>query len=83
MTATRQLVMKGEGWVVSRQNADITDTLYLRDVAMATTLTFYIWGAHWRHLANTTEPSLCSGDTALCQITLSTIIIALRNLLSL
>jgi len=29
-------------------------------------------GAHWRHLANTTEPSMCGGDAALCQITLIT-----------
>jgi len=29
-------------------------------------------GVHWRHLANTTEPSVCSGDVALCQITLTT-----------
>jgi len=35
-------------------------------------LTFYIWGAHWRHLKNTTEPSMCGGDAALCQITLTT-----------
>jgi len=27
--------------------------------------------AHWCHLANTTEPSVC-GDTVLCQITLTT-----------
>jgi len=27
--------------------------------------------AHWRHLANTTEPSVCGGDAALCQITLT------------
>jgi len=33
--ATRQLVMEGV-WVVGRQNADIADTLHLRDVAMAT-----------------------------------------------
>jgi len=39
---------------------------------MATTLAFYIWGAHWRHLANTTEPSMCGGDVALCKITLTT-----------
>jgi len=58
--------------VVGRQNADIADTLHLRDVAMATTLAFYIWGAHWRHLANTTEPSMCGGDAVLCQITLTT-----------
>jgi len=25
-------------------------------------LAFYIWGAHWRHLKNTTEPSVCGGD---------------------
>jgi len=22
------------------------------------------WGAHWRNLANTTEPAMCGGDTA-------------------
>jgi len=27
--------------------------------------------AHWRNLANTTEPSVCSSQTALCQITLT------------
>jgi len=26
-------------------------------------------GAHWHPLANTTEPSVCGGDAALCQIT--------------
>jgi len=35
-------------------------------------LAFYIWGAHWHHLKNTTEPSMCGGDAALCQITLTT-----------
>jgi len=35
-------------------------------------LAFYIWGTHWRHLTNTTEPSVCGGDAALCQITLTT-----------
>ena len=28
-------------------------------------------GAYWRHLANTTESSLCGADAALRQITLS------------
>ena len=28
--------------------------------------------AHWRHLSYTTEPSVCCGDAALCQITLVT-----------
>jgi len=26
-------------------------------------------GAHWHHLANTIEPSMCAGNTTLCQIT--------------
>ena len=30
-----------------------------------------LW-AHWRQLTNTTEPSVCSGDAVLCQITLTT-----------
>jgi len=30
------------------------------------------WRVHWRHLANTIEPSVCCGDTAWCQITLTT-----------
>jgi len=59
--------------MVGRQNVDIADTLYLRDVAMPTSfLVFCIWGAHSRHLANTTEWSVCGGDAALCQITLTT-----------
>jgi len=39
-------------------------------------LAFYIWGAHWRHLKNTTEPSMCGGDAASCQITLTTCFVA-------
>jgi len=39
-------------------------------------LAFYIRGAHWRQLKNTTEPSMCGGDAALCQITLTTCFIA-------
>jgi len=27
---------------------------------------------HWRNLANTIEPSVCGGDVALCQMTLTT-----------
>ena len=34
--------------------------------------TMYYRGAHWRYLANMTEPSMCGGDPALCQITLTT-----------
>jgi len=29
-------------------------------------------GAHWRNLTNTTEPSVCGGDAACYQITLTT-----------
>jgi len=63
------------GWVfgVKLSDEDIADFEVLRDVAMATIfLAFYIWDAHWRHLANSTEPPMCGGDAALCQITLST-----------
>jgi len=28
--------------------------------------------AHWRHLANTIEPSVCSSNAALCRVTLPT-----------
>jgi len=30
------------------------------------------WSAHWHHLANTIEPSMCGGDTVLCHIALTT-----------
>ena len=36
---------------------------------------FCIWGAHWRHLKNTKEPSVCGGDAALCQITLTSLVV--------
>jgi len=51
---------------------DIADFGLLRDVVMATIFGFLHMGAHWRRLANTTEPSMCGGDAALCQITLIT-----------
>jgi len=54
--------------VVGRQNADIADTLHMGDVVMATIFWLSVYG----HLANTTEPSMCGGDAALCQITLTT-----------
>jgi len=65
--------------VVGRQNAHIADTLHLRDVAMATIFGFLYMGSHWRHLANTTEQSVCGGDAALCQITLITCFTAHRK----
>jgi len=35
--------------------------------------------ARWRHLANTIVPSVCGGDAALCQTTLTIFIVALRS----
>jgi len=58
--------------VVGQQNADIADTLHARTFPWQPFLAFYIWGVHWRHLAHMTELSMCSGDAALCQITLTT-----------
>ena len=57
---------------VKLSDEDIADFEVLSDVAMASIFGFYVWGAHWRHLKNTTEPSMCGGDAALCQITLTT-----------
>jgi len=57
--------------VVGQQNANNADILQLRNFATAFPA-FYIWDAHWHHLANTTEPSVCGSDVALCQITLTT-----------
>jgi len=58
--------------VVGQQNADIADALQLRRCHGNHFLAFYIWGAHWCHLANTTELYLCDGNVALYQITLTT-----------
>jgi len=41
---------------------DIADFEVLRVVAMTTIFSFLYMGAHWRHLANATEASLCGGD---------------------
>jgi len=58
---------------VSRQNADIADTYATKGRCHGNHfLAFCIWGAHWRPLANTTEPSMCGGGAASCQITLTT-----------
>ena len=50
----------------------LQDKRGLRLCLVTTILSFYIWGVHWRHLANTTKPSVCCDDAALCQITLTT-----------
>jgi len=58
--------------VVIQQNADIADTLqlYKGTLSWQPFLSSYIWGIHWRRLENTTEPSVCGGSAASCQITL-------------
>jgi len=52
MIATRQLVMGRGVWVVGRQNADIANTLHLKNVATATIFWLSIYGVHicatWR-----------------------------------
>ena len=65
------------GFSGSSYPMDIADFEVLRDVGMATIFWLSIWGAHWRHMANTTEPSICGGDAALCQITLTTCFISI------
>jgi len=61
----------GSVFGVKLSDEDIADFEVLRDVAMATVFGFLYW-SHWCHLANTTEPSMCGGDAALCQIALTT-----------
>jgi len=51
---------------------DIADFEVLRMLPWQSFLAFYIWDAHRRHLKNTTERSMCGGDAAFCQITLTT-----------
>jgi len=57
----------GRVFGVKLSDEDIADFEVLRDVCSLSWQTFLesvIWGAHWRHLANTTEPSVCGGDAA-------------------
>jgi len=63
--------------VVGKQNAGIVDILQLSDIAMATIFVFLYIGCTWRHLVNATEPSICGGNVALCQITLTTCLLLL------
>jgi len=46
---------------------------------MATIFSFYVWDVRWHHLVNTTELSVCGGDAALCQITLTTFVISAKK----
>ena len=38
--------------------------------------------AHWRHLMNTTEPSICSGDAVLCWITFDHLFLLIAHVLN-
>jgi len=56
--------MIGKDYAATKLNGHFAVLLfYLLNVA------FCIWGTHWRHLANRTQPSTCGSDVALCQIT--------------
>ena len=69
---TRQLVIEGD---LSCRPTECRYCQYLAHRGRCHgnhSLAFCIWGAHWRHLANTTETSVCGGDAALSQITLTT-----------
>ena len=61
------------GRFVSKRDVLTGDGLTMRRFDCGT---FWQWdvltGYHWRHLANAIEPSICCGDAALCQITLTT-----------
>jgi len=69
---TRQLVMGG-GFEWSADRLQILPILCTYGTFHGNHfLAFCIWGAHWHHLANTTEPSVCCGDAALRHISLTT-----------
>jgi len=72
MIVTRQLVVEGG---LSGQLTEFRYCQYLAHRGHChgnQFLAFCIRGAHWRHLVNMTEPSVCVGNVALCQITLTT-----------
>jgi len=76
-----QFDSRGGVFGVKLSDEDIAEIECQRVVAMATNFGFYICRAHWRHLKNMTEPSMCGGDVALCQITLTTCCLFLMSLL--
>jgi len=61
-------------WVfgVKLTDEDIADFKVLRDVAMAAIFWLSIYGVHIGALVNTTEPSMCVSNAALCQMSLTT-----------
>ena len=69
MIASDTLLILGVVFGVKLSDEDIADFEVLGMLPWQPFLAFYILGAHWRHLKNTTE---CGGDAALCQITLTT-----------
>ena len=80
----RPIVTDGVAWSVSLSVGVLSLTVVSHaKTAEPIQMPFGLWtlvaegsmcymGAHWRHLANTTEPSVCGGDAALCQIIMTT-----------
>ena len=56
---------------VSSRSLKTTRRWAERGTVRMPTGTYNRWGAHWRHLANTTESTVCGGDAASCKITLT------------
>jgi len=46
--------------------------LFARQTRVRQRTIILVDGVYWRLLANAIEPSVCSGDAAFCQITLTT-----------
>ena len=66
MIASDTLFVSRGGFLgVKLSDEDVADFDVRRDVAMAAIFRLSTWDAHWRHLANTSEPSMCGGDAVL------------------
>ena len=70
----RPIVADGVAWSVDRSVTIVSPagTTVPIEMQLGVLETIIRWGADWRQLANTIEPSVCGGDAALCQITLTT-----------
>jgi len=84
MIASDTLLILGVVFGVKLSDEDIADFELLRNVAMAWQpfLAFNILDAHWCHVKNTTEPPMCGGDAALCQLLWPLVIIITVQMLS-
>jgi len=68
----RPIVTDGAAWSIGPSvmiaNPVWTDRDVVWDAMCGGTSEACVRGAHWRHLANTIEPSMCGGDATFCQI---------------